>query len=332
MTKRARENNTMRGLVIGKFYPLHKGHSYLIDYALSRTDELDVLVCDSPKYRINAITRKKWIEQLHPKAKVSIIKDIGKDDDSEAWAKYTIKFLGYAPDIVFSSEDYGITYAKCMGAKHQMVDKERVTVPISATKVRTNIQKEWNYLDPIVRRNFAVRVCVIGAESTGTTTLSKALADKYHTAWAQEYGRYYTESLNNINHGWHTEEFTHIAKVQQEMENQLAGESNGVLICDTNAFATRLWHKRYVNKWSPGVNRIAKDDKVDLYIITGDEIPYEQDGIRDGESIRHDMQQQFRDEIKKTNIPYIEVRGSVKERIKQSDKAIKKVVARKVKI
>ena len=34
-----------RGLVIGKFYPPHRGHKFLIDTALSQVDYLDVLVC-----------------------------------------------------------------------------------------------------------------------------------------------------------------------------------------------------------------------------------------------------------------------------------------------
>ena len=38
----------MRGVVIGKFYPPHKGHNYLIDTALKNSDEVDVLVVDNP--------------------------------------------------------------------------------------------------------------------------------------------------------------------------------------------------------------------------------------------------------------------------------------------
>ena len=52
-----------RGIVIGKFYPPHKGHRYLIDYALAHVDSLTVLVCDSPEYAISAETRKKWLQK-----------------------------------------------------------------------------------------------------------------------------------------------------------------------------------------------------------------------------------------------------------------------------
>jgi NadR type nicotinamide-nucleotide adenylyltransferase len=173
---------------------------------------------------------------------------------------------------------------------------------------------------------------VLGAESTGTTTLSKKLADHYHTTWVPEYGRYYTEALNDMGHEWHSQEFAHIAELQQQMEQQLAGESNGLLICDTNAFATRLWHDRYVGAMSDKVDEIAQKDRVDLYILTGDEIPFVQDGIRDGEHIRHDMHGKFIAELAQTDTPYIQVRGSVAGRLKAATAAIDTLLQKRVTI
>ncbi len=321
-----------KGLVIGKFYPPHKGHSYLIGQALAQSDQVDVLVCDSPRYRIPAVERARWIQELHPDATVHVIPDIDKDDDSKAWAKHTMEFLGYAPDVVFSSEAYGATYAAFMGAEHIEVDKKRVTVPISASRIRPDVLKQWEFLSNVVRRKYALRICVLGAESTGTTTLSKALAEHYGAPWVPEYGRLYTEALLDPDHKWHTQEFVHIAHMQQSMENQLAGESNGLLICDTNAFATRLWHERYVGGMSEAVDTIAAKDKVDLYIITDVDIPFVQDGIRDGEHIRHAMHDRFVDEVKKTKMPYIIATGSVADRLEYTRQHIDKLLQKKVQI
>ncbi len=321
-----------KGLVIGKFYPPHKGHSHLINYANQRVDELDVLVCDNPDYYVDAVKRAAWIKQLHSDVNVKIIEDIVKDDDSPAWAKHTIEFLGYSPDVVFSSEDYGKKYAKCMNSTHVMVDKERLAVPICATRVRKDVLKEWEFLDPIVRADYALRICVLGAESTGTTTLSKALAKYYRTAWVPEYGRYYNESLNDPEHIWQSQEFVHIAEMQQSMENQLSGHSNGILICDTNAFATNQWHERYMGYKSEQVKEIANNDKVDLYILTGDEIPFVQDEIRDGQYIRHDMHKRFEQELKKLTTPYLLVKGSVQSRLIDSIKEIDILTRKRVKI
>ena len=317
-----------RSLVIGKFYPPHKGHHYLIETALSESDHLDLLVCDSPSYTISAEKRAAWLRQMHPTANVQIIQDIDDDDNSERWAKHTIEFLGYAPDVVFTSETYGDPYAQFMGCEHRLVDLQRTTVPICATKVRQDPIKTWHFMKPTVRAHFCHRICVLGAESTGTTTLSMALAKHYNVPWVPEIGRYYTESIKESPHVWQDVDFTHIATLQQEYEDIMAGLSSGLLICDTNAFATKIWQERYVGSVTPEMEILANKACADLYIVTGDEIPFVQDGIRDGEAIRHDMHRQFVEELTAQGLPFKVIRGSLKQRIETATKYIDTITAK----
>jgi len=307
-----------RGIVIGKFYPPHKGHRYLIDYALAHVDSLTVLVCDSPEYAISAETRKKWLQKIHPNAIVRIIPDIHDDDNSEAWAAHTLAFLGYTPDFVFSSEGYGIAYARFMNTRHIMVDRERAHIPISATQVRNDLMAEWPYLHNIVRSDLAIRVVVVGAESTGTTTLAQALGKKFKAPWVPEYGRMYSEAFLTAKHDWTDDEFKHIATTQQAFENQVATSSHGLVICDTNAFATTIWQQRYMGYTSPDVQAIADKDIVDMYILTGDEIPFVQDGTRDGEHLRHAMHEHFLESLQHQHIPFVVVTGSKRTRLNKS--------------
>ena len=324
----------VKGLVIGKFYPPHKGHSYLIETALANADMVDVLVCDSPDYHIPARQRANWLRQLYPAAEVSIIPDIGNDDDSMAWAKHTIQFLGYTPDIVFSSEDYGDTYAVAMGCKHHLVDKERKTVPIQARQIRPDVIAKWDYLTPVVRQKYCLRVCVLGAESTGTTTLAQDLAKKYQAPWVPEFGRTYSEAKLTMGNNavWNSQEFDFIAQTQQTMEDYLAGMSNGLLICDTDAFATRLWHERYMNFLSPSLDKYLEDSQIDLYILTEPDIPFVQDGTRDGEHIRLAMHERFKEELDKHHKNYISVNGSRTNRLAVASKTINNMLKNKVTI
>ena len=46
-----------------------------------------------------------------------------------------------------------------------------------------------------------VRVCVVGAKSTGSTTLARSLAAAYATVWVPEYGRDYTPEKYTIGTG-----------------------------------------------------------------------------------------------------------------------------------
>jgi NadR type nicotinamide-nucleotide adenylyltransferase len=128
------------GVVIGKFYPPHRGHHFLINTAISQVDELTVIVCDKQGQSIPGETRAQWLREVHPDAYVIVVPDVLTEDDSEAWARYTVKVLGRAPDVVFTSEDYGTAYAQFMGSQHVLVDRKRSKVPVSATLIRSDPQ------------------------------------------------------------------------------------------------------------------------------------------------------------------------------------------------
>ena len=316
------------GLVVGKFYPPHRGHKYLIDTAQNQCEQVIVLVVDTKGQYIPVDLRAKWLKEIHHKALVRVVPDIGDDDNSKAWAEYTIKILGQAPDAVFTSEDYGDPYAKFMGCKHILVDKIRAIVPVSGTKVRFSPQGSWEYLEAPVRAYFTKRICVVGAESTGTTTLAKALAAEYKTVWVPEYGRVYSEAKLTATGGdvWSTHEFTHIARMQIKMEDALARESNKIMFCDTDAFATSIWHERYMNFKSPEVEALARERDYALYIVTNTDIPFVQDGTRDGEHIRQWMHDRFVEKLQQWGKKYIVVSGSLKDRVEKSKQEIGRII------
>jgi NadR type nicotinamide-nucleotide adenylyltransferase len=172
------------------------------------------------------------------------------------------------------------------------------------------------------------RVCVIGAESTGTTTLAEALARHYQTAWVPEYGRLYTEATRyqRVNLEWTSEEFIHIAEMQNRMEDWLATVANRILFCDTDAFATNLWHERYMGALLPALEPYIADRKYDLYLLTDVDIPYVQDTIRDGKEIRHAMHKRFADEMKRRGKPYFLLSGRHTERMKRAVEACERLL------
>jgi NadR type nicotinamide-nucleotide adenylyltransferase len=316
------------GVVIGKFYPPHRGHSFLITTALAQCNHLVVIVCGRPTDTIPGAVRGEWLKELHPTAEVNVIDDRYDEKDSRVWAENTIRWLGRAPDVVFTSEDYGDRYSALMGAQHVCVDKARNTVAISATTVRKDPFVHWDFIERPVRAWFAKRICVLGAESTGTTTLAKALADKLETVWVPEFGREYSE-LKIAKHDpvWRTEEFEAIAEEQNRREDFTARNANRILICDTNAFATRLWHRRYIGHESVKVAEIACAAQCDLYLLTGDEIPFVQDGLRDGEHIRHEMHLWFEKALAKQSVPWHLLRGSHEDRLDRGVRLIRDLFA-----
>lgn len=318
-----------RGIVIGKFYPFHNGHKFLIETGLKNCEKLTVIVCQTDRYKIPAETRAGWIRETFPNVDIRILNhsaslDSESTDISETWAKLTIKFLGYIPDVVFSSELYGEPYSRFMGSHHVLVDLERRKVPISATKIRSDISKHWDFLPESTKNYFTPKIVILGAESTGTTTLAKDLATHFKTVWVPEYGRLYYEGKMSTKDSevWTTDEFIHIANTQNQTEDALIKRANRLLICDTDAFATTLWHERYVGHRSVELEKIVKSEKPSLYILTDVDIPFVQDGTRDGEHIRSWMHQRFIEKLQDTAQNYIIVSGSKKKRLAESIKKV----------
>ena len=247
-----------RGVIFGKFRPPHKGHGYLIWTALEQVDALTVIVCDDASDSIPANLRAVWLREIFPTVDVRVYGTTGYDDDSQLWATLTRAWLGAAPDVVFTSEGYGDCFARILGCEHVCVDRERTHVPISASQILARPLAHLDYLEPCVRAYFVLRVGLVGAESTGKTTLARQLAERYRTVWVPEYGRVYTEVMPDPDAiAWASPDFVHIAKVQAEMEDMLARHAKRLLLCDTDPFTTWLWHERYVGADLPAVRAIV---------------------------------------------------------------------------
>jgi len=255
------------GVVIGKFLPPHRGHRFLIETALAGCHRVVVIVCGKPTDPIPPELRLNWLRELVPAAEIMLIDDRYDENDSRIWAENTIGWLGRSPDAVFTSEDYGDPYAAHMGCVHVKVDQARLHVPCSGTAVRNDPFAMWDFMDPPVRSWFVKRVVILGAESTGTTTLSSDLAAALKTTWVEEYGREYSARKQTAgDFRWTSDEFLEIAREQTRREDAAARDANRFLICDTNAFATCLWHRRYMGYDLLELEEFAKGCRADLYL------------------------------------------------------------------
>jgi NadR type nicotinamide-nucleotide adenylyltransferase len=323
------------GLVIGKFYPFHVGHAYLVRQALRRCERVTVQVLGASVESIPLADRVRWISEEHPTAHVvSAIDDAPVDFASEtAWAEHTAVIRGLLDrpvDAVFTSDEYGGELATRLGAVWERVDPGRRITPVSGTAVRGDLAAWWHELTPAVRADLGIRVVVVGAESTGTTTLAAALAEALGTDWVPEYGREYSATREGgPDAPWHSHEFDLIVDRQIAMEQAALRRSpSPTLVCDTDVLATALWHERYVGAEAPRLRARAREHPPVLYVLTGDEIPFVQDGTRDGEHIRHGMQERFRRVLSEQSVPWLEVRGSVPARVAAALPAVRDAVAR----
>ncbi len=323
----------MHGLVLGKFYPLHAGHSHLIRTAQRACERVTVQVLASSGESIAMDVRSAWIREDHPTVRVVAGLDDAAIDYASpvAWDAHmaVIEALLDAPvDAVFTSDAYGEELARRLGATWVQVDEGRAERPISGTAIRGDLVGHWGDLSSAVRRDLAARVVVLGAESTGSTTLSFALAARLGAEWVPEYGREYcVDRPGGMDAQWVPAEFELIVEAQLVLEREaLRTTQVPLVICDTDALTTALFYERYMGETSARIMARVAAHLPDLYIVTGDEIPWVQDDTRDGEDIRSAMQKRFRETLAELDVPWIEVHGSVEERLAASLAAIEEHV------
>jgi len=147
------------GLIVGRFCPPHLGHSHLIARASEQVDELVVFVNTRDGEVVPGELRAAWLGELHPDVRVVEVRhDLDTDFGDEAlWRRWIELFRSSwpldraGPDVVFSSDPYADELARRLDAECVVVDAGRVTVPISATRVRDDPAEHLDFLPPNVR-------------------------------------------------------------------------------------------------------------------------------------------------------------------------------------
>lgn len=316
------------GVTVGKFNPPHLGHLHLIRSAAGRVDQLYVLLGDRPGQTISADKRARWLESDSP-TNVTVL--VTPDDIPEAnqpWAKRALDVVPQAPDVAFTSEPWGPGWAEEMGATHVSVDLERTAYPISGTALRQDLRSNFEWLAPAAKVDLVRRVVVAGAESTGKTTLAEALARHFQTTWVPEYGRQYWRARAHLaDQTWHSDEFLHIARTHHQMADEHARRvSGGLLVLDTDALVTNVWHHRYCGGTDPGVAELAFVHRPDLYLVAAPDFDWVQDGTRESQERREEMHQLTLEMVVSSGSAYEVVGGTHEKRMAAAIAAIESTV------
>lgn len=179
-----------------------------------------------------------------------------------------------------------------------------------------------------------VRVCLLGAESCGKTTLCRALARSFSAPWAPEYGRAYTE-IRARGQKWESAEFTHIAKVHNYIEDHLAGlawnsrpHGPAVLFVDTDAFTTAIFHELYLGVPATGFPAEASR-RYDLYILCSPAgVPFEADAIREFADNREALHTRLLAHARATGRPVLVAEGDAAARLAAACAAVESLLSK----
>lgn len=316
------------GMVLGKFYPFHNGHAYLIDSALANCDFVYVYVCTLPTDYYRGTDRAAWIfdhykEQYWEKRiKIFHVDEVlpqYPEEDPDFWDIWVDVVQSRALrhiDAIFTSEDYGTPFATHLNVEHVKVDQQRVLVPVSGTACRGHVYEQWDFLPPEVQNHFRKKICIIGPESTGKSTLTSMLAEHYEASMLCEYGREYTNEHGTKN--LTAADFLNIGYGQYLHEIASYPHARRVLFCDTDQLITRAFYRLYSKygsvQFDQGIDDyltyLQETRHYDLYLLLTPDVPHVQDGTRDFPHIRDEAFTLIHNLVKRSNVPFIRIRGS----------------------
>lgn len=199
-----------------------------------------------------------------------------------------------------------------------------------------------------MEQKLLIKVVVIGPESTGKSSLCELLATHYNTQWCPEYAREYL-----LKHGmnYSYDDLLYVAKQQLTLEDEYTSMVNGqwsmmksqssephspftihhspLLFIDTDMYVMKVWCEFVFDKCHKWIlEQIVKRD-YDLYLLCNIDLPWIKDELREypDEAPRKKLYQIYKDIMINQSTPWIEISGSIGERLQKAIKAVDQLVA-----
>ena len=159
------------------------------------------------------------------------------------------------------------------------------------------------------------RVAILGAESTGKSTLAPALAARYRTVWVPEYLREFVETKSRTPR--EEEQFSN-ASTQVTREEQMVSTADGFVFCDTTPLMTAIYSQFYWGRVDQALEDLASSRTYDFTIVTAPDGPWTADGLqRESEAVRQAIHEMLLIALERSATAYLLVAGDLTDRLRQ---------------
>ncbi len=164
------------------------------------------------------------------------------------------------------------------------------------------------------------RVAILGAESSGKSTLAAALAARYGALWVPEYLREFVETHARVPD--ETDQYG-IALTQMAREDAAAARAPGYLFCDTTPLMTGVYSRWYWGRVDAQLALLERRHDYAFTLVTAPDSPWEADGLqRDSEQVRQGIHDLLLRMLHERELPYLLVSGSLQQRMLQAERLI----------
>jgi NadR type nicotinamide-nucleotide adenylyltransferase len=165
------------------------------------------------------------------------------------------------------------------------------------------------------------KIVFIGVESSGKTTLARALAEKLQGTYIPEYARVYLDA-NGLT--YKQADLLAIAKGQMKLYQEVQSKEQNWLLCDTDLLVIKVWSEQVFGSCDEWIEEHINHTKPDLYILCTPDIAWEYDPQRTM-PIRKDriaLHQHYKALLEQLACEFITVKGSLENRIQQVTAAL----------
>ena len=313
-----------RGLVVGKFAPLHRGHERLLRAAQAACGHLTVMVWSGPDFpAMPTPVRAGWVCETVPEATVLAFAEGEAPPNAASGDVHRAFVRAHLPapvDAVFTGgEAYGGPLAEALGARHEVVD--RVADGLSGTALRGDPLAAPEAVPPHVRVHFVQKVVFLGAESTGKSTLAQALARETGEPYVEEVGRTLWVAAGG---DLPLAEYETICREHVRLEDEAARRARRYVFVDTNAVTTQEYAFFFFGRCPEAVQAYAARCRARYAhtFVCAPDIPFDQDGTRVHPQVQRYMDGAIRNDLTLRGIPYRVVGGPLAERVARVREAL----------